>query len=105
MNGSGWGLRDIVRDDRLPAAGAEFGDDLPDSGTAGEAAPETDDLFVRRHSFLMLFTLIIDPGFWFFVAATESAGVAGVSFEARESSENRLDGASETPLDDLLLCA
>lgn len=104
MNCSGCGLRDIVRDVRLLTTGAELGDERPDSGRFGDDEPETDALFVRRHSFLMLLTLISDALLVFFAVPLLRPGV-GRSSEATESRENRLDGASDKPLDDLLLCA
>ena len=80
----------------LLESGAALGDTRPESGNAGELEPDTEDLlFVRRHSFLMLFTLISDDEC--FVAALPSSS-------ASESTEKRLDGVSETLLIDLALC-
>ena len=97
---SGRGDRDNVLDILCPVDAAllgpegRLGDERPDSGSAGELEPETEDLFVRRQSFLMLFTLISD----------DCLAAALPSSDASESTENRLDdGASvETLLSDLL---
>ena len=75
--------------------GAEFGDERPESGRAGELEPDTEALLVRRQSFLMLFTLISD----------DCLAAALPSSDASESIENRLDDGAEDALLILLLCA
>ncbi len=80
----------------LLESGAALGDTRPESGREGEVEPDTEDLlFVRRHSFLMLFTLIIDD---------ECLTAIFPSSEANESIEKRLDGVSDMLLIDLALC-
>ena len=95
---------DSVRDIRFgPGTGAlleteaALGDTRPESGKEGEVEPDTEDLLlVRRHSFLMLFTLISDD-------ECLEATFKLPSSEASESIEKRLDGVSETLLIDLAL--
>ena len=96
---SGRGDRDNVLDILCPVDAAllgpegRLGDERPDSGSAGELEPETEDLFVRRQSFLMLFTLMIEL----------CLPLPFTSSDANESTENRLDGADDTLLMDRLL--
>ena len=102
----GWSSRgdfESVRDSRfgpgtvaLFESGTVLGDTRPESGRAGELEPDTEDLlFVRRHNFLRLFTLISDEECFVPPLPPSSAS---------ESTEKRLDGVSETLLIDLGLC-
>ena len=109
---SGNGDRESVRDDLFPegcgplGTGAELGtmtpplgDARPELGSEGDADPGMEALFVRRQSFLMLFTLIIE-----FVLELGFEELFPSS-DASESTEKRLvDGASREMLLSDLLC-
>ena len=103
LGGSGCGDRDggllpgccpLARGAELGRAPPTFGEARPEPGKEdGVVEPDTEALLVRRQSFLILFTLMIEL----------CLPLPFTSSDANESTENRLDGADDTLLMDRLL--